>query len=160
MVSISHDKSINELRKELKLIFEKLSAFSNLFETLKKLSKLEVEANVLRLSLPSRDNASKDLCVQIEAQSQTDDLKSYYLMVERKNQSQEYVRVVDGDRVDTLEDSHRTIYAVHLQKGGDIKSIKGVKKIDTSKSAVRLDLLRLLGLEVQQSIDMDTLTMP
>jgi len=67
------------------------------------------------------------------------------------------VQIQDGAKVDTLEDSHRTIYEIRLQNSRDIKRVSGIKRIGAKGSRGSWELLKLFGLKDQICVEMDSL---
>lgn len=155
MTEMGQQGHLQQHCNSLKQLLKSTSAFNMLFVNLKALTKLEVQANILKLSLPAQNNKA-ELCVHIEAQSHSNQLEDYYLRIERKLFADEYIQILDGERIDSLEDSHKTMFSIRLAHNVNIKRVSGVKNIGTGDSSAS-DMFKLLGMKDQQFIEMSSL---
>lgn len=107
----------------------------------------------------SPKSSASQLILQVEIFGEQVDLESYFLKLE-KDGKEEYLRILEGDRVDSLEDTHKVVYLVQVpytpKRAAGVRQVRPELLGDVGE--VR-DLLRLLSMEEEQVVELCWITL-
>lgn len=110
---------------------------------------MKVISKRITVGIPSKspivDNG--ELIVRVETDGEHMDLNNYYIMVDDVSGHRKFVSILEGDRVDSVEETQTVIYLVAIN--GKFKKVAGVCAVnmdlcgDTEDTKKLLELFRM-----------------